>query len=72
MKEQRKHPVCMMKGCDQLQARELQLEPAKPPEGAVNADLFDTSPFYVRVCEKHAQQIMRGGYQDVSVSAEGE
>lgn len=51
--EQRKHPVCQVKGCERLQSKKISVG-VNLPEHATNKELFDDAPFELGLCEMHA------------------
>lgn len=66
MDERKKHPVCEMKGCDLLQAAQVEIDGVTNPYTGEKV----SGPTKVMVCIKHARMIT--GHQDISMSAKSE
>lgn len=65
--ELRTHPICMVKGCNNLSAASLDVGGRiATPEGTE-----EHGPVEVNVCIKHARLIERGGNEDITLSTRG-
>ena len=63
--EQRRHPMCQVKGCERLESRRICVGVKPVPEGAV-FKVEGYAPIDVGLCEKHADSFY--GAKDVSIS----